>query len=446
MWKALLPTLLLAATAHAATPATRPTTIPTATLVGFASLPADTFADGPPSGQFITDKPPINGVTPPFARQPIQGISAMLPTDTPDSPGEYLALSDNGYGTKANSADFLLSVYRVRPDFKTEAGGTGTVKVDLAFHLSDPDRKAGFPLVADAATYPNSTIPVPTEIKKNRLLTGGDFDPESFVRLPDGTFWVGDEYGPFLLHFSADGKLLEPPVGIFGEGMYSPDHPTKNAAGAKIARSAGFEGLAYHKWITGNAQQEAFIANSGTRDNILLPVLEKPLAGESGTPLLVRDDLFSGGMSGGEAGITDVRPLPPDAEAVGEMVALPAPPEEFEPSRYLTLERDGKQGDQAAVKRVVVEVHHRDKEGKLSIVRAQVIDLLHLADPHDLNRDGLKSFRFPFVTIESVVPVDAQTVLVANDNNYPFSAGRAPGKPDPTEFILVRLERAFIGK
>jgi hypothetical protein len=32
-------------------------------------------------------------------------------------------MPDNGYGTKANSADYLLRVYHVTPDFKTARGG-----------------------------------------------------------------------------------------------------------------------------------------------------------------------------------------------------------------------------------------------------------------------------------------------------------------------------------
>jgi PhoD-like phosphatase len=46
------------------------------TLEGFASFPADTFAPGPTSGQFITA---ANGRTPPFVNmQPVQGISSVL--------------------------------------------------------------------------------------------------------------------------------------------------------------------------------------------------------------------------------------------------------------------------------------------------------------------------------------------------------------------------------
>lgn len=36
--------------------------------------------------------------------------------------------------------------------------------------------------------------------------------------------------------------------------------------------------------------------------------------------------------------------------------------------------------------------------------------------------------------------LDARTLGVLNDNNYPFSAGRTPGQPDNNEFILIRLD------
>src|SRR5919201_509276 len=63
-------------------------------LVKFASLPADTFAPGPTSGQLIA---PANGRTPPFVdKQPVQGFSSVLRT----SEGDFLAMSDNGFGAK----------------------------------------------------------------------------------------------------------------------------------------------------------------------------------------------------------------------------------------------------------------------------------------------------------------------------------------------------------
>ena len=49
------------------------------------------------------------------------------------------------------------------------------------------------------------------------------------------------------------------------------------------------------------------------------------------------------------------------------------------------------------------------------------------------------TFEFPFFTIENVARVNAEHIIVANDNNLPFSAGRHPGKADDDEFILLRL-------
>src|SRR5262245_35851664 len=81
-------------------------------LTGFASLPADTFKPGPTSGQFIT---PTNGRIPPFVgKQPVQGISSVLKT----SNGDFFVMSDNGFGTKETSADFVLRVDRIDPHFK----------------------------------------------------------------------------------------------------------------------------------------------------------------------------------------------------------------------------------------------------------------------------------------------------------------------------------------
>ena len=44
-------------------------------------------------------------------------------------------------------------------------------------------------------------------------------DTEGLVRLKDGTFWIGEEYGPSLVHVAADGKIIERlvPQGLEGD-------------------------------------------------------------------------------------------------------------------------------------------------------------------------------------------------------------------------------------
>ncbi|GEN26355.1 hypothetical protein HVA01_00010 [Halovibrio variabilis] len=44
------------------------------------------------------------------------------------------------------------------------------------------------------------------------------------------------------------------------------------------------------------------------------------------------------------------------------------------------------------------------------------------------------------MTIENVERVDESTIIVANDNNYPFSIGRQQGRADDNELILLNVE------
>lgn len=55
---------------------------------------------------------------------------------------------------------------------------------------------------------------------------------------PDGTFWFGDEFGPFLLHTDAAGRLLQAPIPT--PGMSSPQNPTlASGETAHLASSGG---------------------------------------------------------------------------------------------------------------------------------------------------------------------------------------------------------------
>ena len=116
--------------------------------------------------------------------------------------------------------------------------------------LRDPDHKIPFKLVNDATP--------------DRLLTGGDFDIESVREDYRGTLWFGDEFGPFLVHTDATGKVLEAPIPL--PDVKSPDYPPTSPPGAGPANldsSGGFEGMA--------------ISPDG---RTLYPTLEAPVTGD----------------------------------------------------------------------------------------------------------------------------------------------------------------------
>jgi len=438
-------------------------------LVARSVLPAATVRAGsPPSGAFFSAVERAaalaNGVRGPaegphFAEQPVQGFSSMVPADA----GTWWALADNGFAWRPNSADFQLVFYRLDPRWGDPAGP----RVLETVILRDPDRRIPWTIVCDRARgrpLPDFSFnvlpPAPPACGGEpaaRILTGFDLDPESFVRVPDGTFWVSEEFGPFLVHVAADGRVLEPPVPF--PGVRSPQNPflkisdRVHADRPTLAASRGPEGLA--------------ISPDGTK---LYALLEGAVAGDDPQDLRiyvfeVAKQAFAGGFlklrlempsqTVNLAGLTD----PSGARVYPDAVAPPAGPvsigelKAVNERQLLVIERDNHGDDLPAphFKKVFLLdlVQAAEHDGYLG--KTLLLDLLAIPDPPGVGGDG-DFFSLPFYTIESVHLVDERTLLVASDNNYPFSNGRArsrrsdrsgPLAADDTELILVRFGTPF---
>jgi hypothetical protein len=366
------------------------------TLEGRAVLPARTYAPGPLSGTLLGPAP-INGVLPPFPGQPVQGFSGVLDAGR----GGYWAMPDNGYGAEENSSDFLLRMYRITPDFKTARGGSGTIAVGRYISLRDPDGHVPFALE-----------------RSDRRLTGGDFDIESVREDRHGDLWFGDEFGPWLLHTDGTGKLLEPPIEL--DGVASPQNPPVPPFNPSptLRRSNGFEGMA--------------LAADG---ETLYPMLEGALIGD---PDQRRRLIYEyAPEDGGYTGRTWQYRMESEGNSIGDFTQL-------DRNRFVVIERDNLQGAAAAFKRLYV-VDFRDVDDDGFLVKRPVADLLHInpggvplgAKPGDVGLGA--EFAFPFQTIEDVLPVGKDRLLVLNDNNFPFSNGRNPAKADPNEAIVLRV-------
>jgi hypothetical protein len=76
------------------------------------------------------------------------------------------------------------------------------------------------------------------------------------------------------------------------------------------------------------------------------------------------------------------------------------------------------------------------------------IDLMDIDDPQKLARKGGKDGKltFPFFAIGNVDVVDADHIIVGNDNNLPFSSGRAIGKSVDDELILLKVPELLKAK
>jgi hypothetical protein len=368
---------------------------PAVELIGLIVMPADAFRAGPPSGQF--DNEGRRAAAPRFEAQPVQGVSSIKPGTTA---GAWWALSDNGFGGKWNSSDYRLCIYLfdIRP--RTEAGTDSRNALQAIVELSDPAKFFPWRL-AD-------------ENSEERQLTGLDADPESLVTMPDESFWIGDEFGPWMMHFSVDGELLAPPVEL-PDNLRSVDHPLAitRADIPRLAHSRGLEAMD----LAGDNQT-------------LVSILEGTVGGDTPKTLRVlRYDTSAGKW----LTPTLIYELDPDTSSLTDMSRI-------EGNRFVVIERDDSQGDAARAKRVYSIDLDRVVPGK-PLQKKLVIDLLSIGNSRGLvlTTPAGAPFRFPYLTTESIQVLDRKHVVIVNDNNYPATGGRGLNVKDATEWIWLEL-------
>ena len=368
-----------------------PTTVQ---LEARATLSADFLADDIPTGS-LSD--PANGRTPPYDGHIIPGFSGVVVNDD----GSMWAMPDNGFGAIDNSADFQLRLYHITPEWETAEGGSGEIVVDEFISLRDPDNVIGFEIVHEDTS--------------DRLLTGGDLDIESVQRTPDGTFWIGEEFGPFILHFDETGVLLAPPIEPpFG---MSPQNPHLGSEEPRVLPSRGFEAMA--------------LAPDGTT---LYPIVEGYFADDDDQ---LRRYVYEVDVASGEY-TDDSWQLHTEApeNVIGDAQMI-------DDNRLLIIERDNFEWAHAAHKRLfVIDLTTLDENGFAT--KHLAVNLLWISNPDDIGAGqpaggfGLgTTFAFPLQSVEVVNVLPDGRLLVGNDNNYPGSNGRVRGTPDDTELIIL---------
>jgi hypothetical protein len=122
---------------------------------------------------------------------------------------DFYSLTDRGPNVAGNGTDKLFAV----PDFHPQVG---------RFHLEGATLvRQGVIVLKNEFGVPMSGLPVgaagcgatgeiPRDINGNLLpFDPNGIDSEGLRVLGDGSFWVSDEYGPFMIHFSRTGVTLE---------------------------------------------------------------------------------------------------------------------------------------------------------------------------------------------------------------------------------------------
>jgi glycerophosphoryl diester phosphodiesterase len=274
--------------------------------------------------------------------------------------------------------------------------------------ISDADRTLGDPTTLVADAHAAGLQVHPYTFRSDEFFLSPDYasaaeEYEQFIRLGVDAYFTD---------FPETGDLVRDQVTT--DEVRSPDNPDVLAGNevSNLARSRGFEGLG--------------ISPDGST---LYPLLEGSVTGDPEDALRIYEfDLASNAYEG----VVGYYQLEDPSHAIGDVTAV-------NESEYLVIERDNLQADEAEFKQIFkVDLSQVDADG--FVEKELIADLLTISDPDDLNGDGRTTFDFPFQTIEDVLVLDSDTLLVANDNNYPFSSGRPPGI-DNTEIIAIGLSQ-----
>lgn len=168
--------------------------------------------------------PPLGGIELPKATMRLRaGFGSGLATRPGDPPGIVWAVGDRGPNLKVKAAIRLYGLDRLEP-LRDVDGAKIMPRPELGPAIAEL-RVAGDRVelvrsfrIADSGGAPVSGLPSgghsrfePAFDLDGRRL-GPDpsgLDTEGLAALPDGGFWVGDEYGPSLVRLDPDGRVLE---------------------------------------------------------------------------------------------------------------------------------------------------------------------------------------------------------------------------------------------
>ena len=258
----------------------------------------------------------------------------------------------------------------------------------------------------------------------------------------DGSFWLGDEYGPSIVHVAADGTLLMriTPKGL---GLSMPGVAVRELlpeAFRMRKENRGFEAIA--------------MSPDGSR---LFVMVQSPLlnpdkkSGEASRQIRLAVFDTSDGDNPKLAGVyvyqtqkaSDVGASEQDEIKIGDMAAVSA-------TRVLIGERDSVEG--GSHKKVYLvdlanatDVTQREEIGGRTIEQASDADLKRAGiEPVkktmvvDLAKLGFSPDKF-----EGLALVDSTTIAVVNDNDFGVSAidsrGRVVRSGDPPRLVIIRV-------
>ncbi|EWM17101.1 esterase-like activity of phytase family protein [Kutzneria sp. 744] len=130
--------------------------------------------------------------------------SSLAPA--PGSCDEYYGLTDRGPNVDGPNGEKIEPL----PSFDPAIGKFRLVNGKAVLERSIPLRAKGGTPYSGRVNIAADTGETIVDLNGNPLSADPNgYDSEGLVALPDGTFWVSDEYGPFVTHFDRNGRALQ---------------------------------------------------------------------------------------------------------------------------------------------------------------------------------------------------------------------------------------------
>jgi hypothetical protein len=129
--------------------------------------------------------------------------SSLAPV--PGHPNEFFGLEDRGPNVEAPGGFAVEPKPSYDPSIARFVFADGEAELVEKIALRD---STGHPFsgLVNSQAPTNETI---QNLKGVTLAHDPDgYDPEGLVALPDGSFWISDEYGPFVTHFDSEGREI----------------------------------------------------------------------------------------------------------------------------------------------------------------------------------------------------------------------------------------------
>uniref|UniRef100_A0A7S2YKK9 Phytase-like domain-containing protein n=1 Tax=Entomoneis paludosa TaxID=265537 RepID=A0A7S2YKK9_9STRA len=415
-------------------------------LVGLLNYPN---ADIPDILDGVTSGTYLNGFGAPYPYVPSVGFSDIEPFYEGGEivRGEFFCLSDNGYGSSTNSADYALNIVhmKIQKPFTYRHGEgtydayTPTENLGTAL-IHDPNGLIQWENGADIqVTYdvPDSTWDA---FKDLRVLTGRDFDVEGLAVINENLAIVGDELMPAIFAVNpTTGVVLSPFVrtpdidehGSFN-GKYLSTRGDKvhctiealekneclavdsevvdNSMYRKHDPSGGYEGFS----VLADGSIAAFLEKTsgdstlGDEPGVRVYRVD-PGNGSPEHPPSFTDFLGYYPFELNAGNIADVSPIPGSNRLVAVIERNGFPSGQFFPAPVMP-----------ANKLCVVDLLDVD-ENMVMTNKKCILNYHSIDDPWDVDGNGILKYAQTQVTNEQVIVVDDYCIIAGTDTNFPFT-------------------------